>query len=232
MPQGYEVRGPNGERAWWDGKALKPLDESGFQTKRPPAAAGGPVDRAAFKRSQDSVTAIDDAKKRTNWLRTGPIGGATAKWPGSPAFNLDKDLDTLKARTAFEELAAMRRASPTGGALGNVTEKELAMLQASEANLDVGQGEGQIDKNLGRMRETITSRTPGLVPSNPFALSSENKNAIPDGAFFRHEGKVYRQKPGAGPAGGIPTVRTPQEAARLPPGTQFRTPDGQVRVRK
>lgn len=30
---------------------------------------------------------------------------------------------------------------------------------------------------------------------------------------------------------GIVTVRTPQEAAALPPGTQFRTPDGRVKVR-
>lgn len=232
MAEGYEVRGPSGERAWWDGKKLTPLDERGFQMKRPPAQSG-PVDPQAFRRSQDSIAAIDDAKKRTNWLRTGPVGAMTKGWPGSPAFNLDKDLDTLKARAGFEELAAMRKASPTGGALGQVTERELAMLQASEANLDVGQGEKQIDRNLDRFRGTLTSRTPGLAPENPFALTSENKAAIPEGAFFRHEGKVYRQKKDAGPAGGnIRTVNTPQEAAALPPGTKFRTPDGQVRVRK
>jgi hypothetical protein len=32
--------------------------------------------------------------------------------------------------------------------------------------------------------------------------------------------------------GGIRTVNTPEEAAALPPGTKFRTPDGQVRVRR
>ena len=34
------------------------------------------------------------------------------------------------------------------------------------------------------------------------------------------------------PTGDIPTVTTPAEAAKLKPGTQFRTPDGQVRVRQ
>ena len=33
------------------------------------------------------------------------------------------------------------------------------------------------------------------------------------------------------PAGDIPTVRTPEEANALPSGTQFRTPDGRLKVR-
>lgn len=32
-------------------------------------------------------------------------------------------------------------------------------------------------------------------------------------------------------AGGIPTVRTPEEALKLPSGTTFRTPDGKIKVR-
>jgi hypothetical protein len=201
MPAGYEVEDGKGGRAWWDGKKLTPLDAQGFQQKRPTPSANV-FDPQAFSRSRDSVSAIDDAKKRTNWFRSGVVGGVTANIPGSPAFNLDKDLDTLKARTAFEELAAMRKASPTGGALGNVTERELALLQASEANLDVGQGEGQLDKNLERMRRTVTQRTPGLDPSNPIPLTAENQRSIPEGAYFKApDGRVYQNKRGAGPAG-------------------------------
>lgn len=33
------------------------------------------------------------------------------------------------------------------------------------------------------------------------------------------------------PTGDMPTVSSPEEAAKLPPGTQFRTPDGRVKVR-
>lgn len=36
---------------------------------------------------------------------------------------------------------------------------------------------------------------------------------------------------GASPGGDIPTVSTPEEAMKLPPGTQFRTPDGRLKVR-
>lgn len=202
MPTGYEVEDDSGNRAWWDGKKLTPLDARGYQMKSPPAPAQG-QDHNIFRRQQDTVSAIDDAKKRTNWFRTGTVGGMSKEWPGFPSYNLDKDLDTLKARTAFEELAAMRRSSPSGGALGAISEGEMRLLQASEANLDVGQGEEQLDKNLDRMRRTATGRTQGLDASNPITLTTENQKSIPDGAYFRTpDGKVYRHKAGSGPPGG------------------------------
>lgn len=160
-----------------------------------PSAGGAPaVNPDTFRRARDSVSAIDDATKRTNWFRTGLVGGLTANLPGSPAYNLDRDLDTLKARTAFDELAAMRRASPTGGALGAISDRELSLLQASEANLDVGQGERQIDRNLGRMRQTVVSRTPGVTPDNPIDLSGgQSRTSIPRGAYYRDpQGNIRR----------------------------------------
>jgi len=182
MPVGYEVTNDQGQRAWWDGKKLTPLNDQGFQTKVPTQAAVNPQ---AFRRSQDSLKAIQDAKGRANWLTTGWIGGMTAPIPGSPAYNLDKDLDTLKARTAFEELAAMRAASPTGGALGNVTEKELALLQAAEANTDVGQGREQLTANLDRLGASITRRTPGLTLDAPADLTDGRSRAtLPTGAYY------------------------------------------------
>jgi hypothetical protein len=172
------------------------------------AAGSGGVDPQTFRRAQDSVGAIDDATRRSNWLRTGVVGGLTQMIPGTPAFNLDRDLDTLKARTAFNELAAMRAASPTGAALGAVSDTEMRLLQASEANLDVGQSEGQLDRNLGRMRSTIAGRVPGVDTSNPIPMTAENRTAMPEGAFFRApDGRVYRQKKGAGPAGAGTGVR-------------------------
>ena len=198
MPQGYEVTNEKGERAWWDGKKLTPLDERGYAMKRPPAAGGAP-DLRAFGRAKDTLASIDDAKSRTNIFRTGTFGGWTKEIPGSPAYNLDKDLDTLKARSAFEELQAMRAASPTGGALGGIAVEELKMLQAADASLDVGQGEDQLDKNLQRMRDAAVRRTQGVDPANPFTLTEANRPQIPEGAYFKAgDGQVYRNQKGAG----------------------------------
>lgn len=170
------------------------------------ATAGGkkPFPAESFRRASDTAAAIDDAQGRTNFFRTGVIGGLTQGIPGSPAFNLDKDLDTLKARTAFDELAAMRKASPTGAALGAVSDTEMRLLQAAEANLDVGQGERQIDKNLGRMRQTVTARNPGVSAQNPIDLGNIDPATLPDGVYFRTaDGAVYRQKRGAGAPGTV-----------------------------
>src|SRR5690606_13789869 len=71
------------------------------------------------------------------------IGAMTAGWggnilanvPGTAASDLRKDIGTLQAIAGFDELNAMRAASPTGGALGNVTERELAFLQSVVRNI-------------------------------------------------------------------------------------------------
>ena len=216
--QGYEVTTDKGERAWWDGKKLTPLDANGFQTKRLPAPG---VNQDAFRRAQDSAAAIDAAKKRANWLNTGWVGGVSAGIPGTPAYNYDKDLDTLKARSAFEELAAMRAASPTGGALGNIAVRELDLLQASEANLDVGQGKKQLTDNLDRMRKTVTSRYPGLTQETPIDLSKgQSRQTAPRGAYYRDpQGNLRRNDNGDA---GNPIVR--QNALAPPPKAKAPAP--------
>lgn len=80
------------------------------------------------------------------------FGSLAAGIPGTDARSLSGMLDTIKANIGFKELNDMRAASPTGGALGNVTEKELAFLQAVAGKLDQG-GDAQVLKdNLNRLR--------------------------------------------------------------------------------
>lgn len=219
MPAGYEVKDANGNRAWWDGKKLTPLDARGYAMKTPPPQ-GGSLNPELIRRAQDSVAAIDDATRRSNWFRTGFLGGVTQVIPGSPAYNLDKDLDTLKARTAFDGLQAMRAASPTGGALGGIAVDELKMLQAAEANLDVGQSEKQLDTNLGRMRSAVISRLPGVSADNPIDLTEANRHSLPQGSYFRVNGKVYRNTRGAGPAGTRSAANLPRKSTARYLGTE------------
>lgn len=52
------------------------------------------------------------------------------------AITLSGLIDTVEADIAFSRLQQMRMDSPTGGALGNVSNQELDLLKASIANLD------------------------------------------------------------------------------------------------
>ena len=59
--------------------------------------------------------------------------------PGSSAKNVSALLDTVKANVGFEQLSAMRAASPTGGALGAVSERENALLQSVLGSVEQSQ---------------------------------------------------------------------------------------------
>ena len=91
---------------------------------------------------------IDQALAKAGFFTTGLPGKLSATIPGSPAFNLDKTVDTIKAVLGFQELQNMRESSPTGGALGQVAVKEIEFLQAAVASLDTGQSQDQLKQNL------------------------------------------------------------------------------------
>jgi len=59
--------------------------------------------------------------------------------PGTPRANMDEALAPIIANIGFDKLQAMREASPTGGALGQVSNIELAALQKSLASLSLNQ---------------------------------------------------------------------------------------------
>ena len=94
----------------------------------------------------DASETLDFIERSRNVLRTGTgvsgIAGQISrdilKIEELPANILDSYYQTLKAKIGFAELNKMREASPTGGALGQVTERELAFLQAVRGKLSVG----------------------------------------------------------------------------------------------
>lgn len=96
---------------------------------------------------------VDEALKETGFLSTGLTGTLLGNIPGTKAYNLDKTIDTIKANIGFNELQAMRQASPTGGALGQVAVRELDMLQSVIASLDKGQSEEKLRNSLTQVRQ-------------------------------------------------------------------------------
>ena len=78
-------------------------------------------------------------------------------------------LDTVEANIGFDKLQQMRAASPTGGALGQVSERENKLLQATYGSLSQSQSEEQFKRNLRRLRETYldTIHGEGQGPGRP-----------------------------------------------------------------
>lgn len=96
--------------------------------------------------------------------------------PGSDTRNLNATLDTIKALVGFDALQKMREASPTGGALGQITERELAFLQSVQGSLNVTQGTEQLKATIQRIRKSF--QTLQIVNS-------------PDGSEFELDGQKY-----------------------------------------
>jgi hypothetical protein len=98
---------------------------------------------------------VDVAKQQSTSWTTGFIGSQLSKIPGTPAYDLSQTLDTLLASAGFDTLQEMRVNSPTGGALGSVTERELALLQATWGSLQQSQSKEQFEANLDRFNRQL-----------------------------------------------------------------------------
>jgi hypothetical protein len=92
------------------------------------------------------------------------------------AKDLSADLATIKANLGFAELQAMREASPTGGALGQIAVQELVALQSTLASLDQAQSPSQLKERLGEIKthyqnwqSTMEGKIPKGSDSNSFS---------------------------------------------------------------
>jgi len=94
-------------------------------------------------------TAIEQA---SGFTTTGFIGQITSGIGGMPAHDLQGTLETIKSNIGFDRLQEMRANSPTGGALGQVSEMENKLLQSVWGALNQSQTEDQFVKNLEAVR--------------------------------------------------------------------------------
>ena len=86
---------------------------------------------------------------------------------GTSAHDLDKRIDSLRAMIGFNALNEMRANSPTGGALGNVTERELGLLQSTVASLELSQSKEQFLENLALVEDQFNEVIHGPQAGGP-----------------------------------------------------------------
>lgn len=146
IPQGYAAK-QDPETGEW---TMAPIPGGPQDTTAQDAASGAQRERTADIVTQDIDRALSIIDQGTTFT-TGIGGAALGGLPGTPAFNLNALIDTIKANVGFDKLQAMRDASPTGGALGQVSEFENRLLQATIGNLAISQNPQQLRDNLNRV---------------------------------------------------------------------------------
>lgn len=110
---------------------------------------------AATAKTKTVSDLIDQAKSQAGLFTTGFFGGLTQDWWGTPAHDLKNNLDTIKANIGFDKLQELRDSSPTGGALGQVSERENVLLQSVWGALEQSQSRPQFVANLERVKKQV-----------------------------------------------------------------------------
>jgi hypothetical protein len=137
---------------------------------------------------------------------TGAGGAWLSRLGGTAANDVRVMVETLKARSSLDALNQMRQSSPTGGALGNVSNAEGDRLAAALSNLDQSQSQGQFLFNLRRAKQAYVDAVHG--PGAYSALSDAPALKVPNagaGAVARPEGSTdatLRSEAAAAIAGG------------------------------
>ena len=145
--------------------------------------------------------AVDQAQDilgdRFSTPTTGVLGAVMAGIPSSDRRRLEGHLTTMKANIGFDQLQAMRDASPTGGALGQVSERELVQLNSVLGSLQPGDYKNP--QEFARKLEKIRVAYLAIVgsPDLPIVSTDEEYDALPSGTIFvdTHEvdGEVFQK---------------------------------------
>jgi hypothetical protein len=185
---------------------------------------GGPVDAdrqsdAASREAQtvlterqlgptldDIVTARDLAENGIG--TTGMLSGIIRRIPvvGQGALDMAATIDAIGAGISLENLNQMRQASPTGGALGNVSDRQSALLSSAFGSLQQSQSRELFLYNLARVENTLNDIVHG-----------------PDGGPPRHDMERLRRQLRGGGTGQAPAQPGPAQSSPAPQG-QSRIP--------
>lgn len=174
---------------------------------------------------QSSTSSLDRLETFATRLRDHPgLGGITGikgyfpNIPGGDAANANALLTTLKSQVGFGALQAMRDASKTGGALGQVSDAEGVRLENAIAALDRAQDLPSFQRAL-----------------NDIVSYTKDAKQRLQGAYQTDYGNLRKPSPEQSGRAPIPMqqpqpvrVNTPEEARRLPSGTPIVLPDGSI----
>lgn len=150
-------------------------------------------------------------------LATGVPALLSSRIPGTTGYQVARLLETIKARAGFDVLGNMRASSPTGGALGAITERELAFLQSVQGSLEQVQSQEDLDRVLARLAEFTESandtrrraleydlKRAGVSPDllnrqqmlSPFTRNAQDTTKTPEGGQREFVGMQVDSRPG------------------------------------
>lgn len=192
------------------GKMKPPVAPMGAEYTTAALTAIEGIENAVAKAEASGMNPFDDV--------TGIMGTIMKYYPGSNSNDVASLIETVVSSVGFDRLQAMRDASPTGGALGQVSEVELRQLNASIANLRQSQGTPQFKKNLSIVRRQL-ERTVYFMNLRVQQYNDEMRGIVRSSNTTSDQlYSTYNQYRGGGAA------QPAQPAQPAVPGTQAQNP--------
>ena len=190
IPAGYEL--------------VEGVNEAGETVLRMEPIAGGPAaieqaqaaeqeERKASTKGTMTSTILNAAKEARNLADAYSTGVGAAFLQNVPMTDARKvagNVKVLQAQATIETLNAMRQESPTGGALGNVTERENAMLAAKAGLLDPLASAEDFKRQLDEYERTLLEIVHGEAKGREIFSQTRSAPAAP----------AAQQQPAAGGA--------------------------------
>lgn len=157
-------------------KAVSEADQAEIALAKVKALSGGLPPLANLPKAQQAVLVelrnLAEAKRlsREAYFATGFGRDTAAQFPGSSAASVEALLKPIQANSAFTNLQKMREESPTGGALGNVTERELELLYSKEGAIDPRAGDKVFQQGVDDLIKGRLS-VAGALNTDPQAIA-------------------------------------------------------------
>jgi hypothetical protein len=161
-----------------DGSVISTLDSPGK----------GEGDRdAALNLIAQTTSFIQDVDELMDpgFTETGFIGGVSSMVPGTPAYDRDKELLSIRARLGFDQINEMKRLAAESGAsgtgLGQISNIEFMSLQSTIDAIYTGMsGEAQ-DKALAAIKKhllNVQKLASGVAPADAIEWDSPEYKAV------------------------------------------------------
>lgn len=183
---------------------------------------GGPADQKFTEKKNEARTRRDAADDKLSDLENqikavlGSQGlpdiygvpGKFPNWPGGDAANAKANLERLISSGSLAALTALREASKTGGALGNVSNADMSRLENSFAALQQSQSVDQARQHLGdiltqtgrlrtRMGEAFNRQyggtEPDKMPSRDAPRQQEQRRSLNGKNYVKRNGQWFEE---------------------------------------
>jgi len=174
-------------RAESDQRALEAeLEKARIKAEGKKGQQGMPQASPYTQATLDAIAQIEanvDKEAAAPWYNvydsvTGLWGEGMSLIPGTPAYDTKMQIETVVSSIGFDRLQKMRDESPTGGALGQVSERELSQLNASLGNLRQSQSRDSFLRNLAQVKQHYLS-TVQAIRQQQIEYAKQNGLPVP-----------------------------------------------------